>query len=399
MPNMEVLFWSSAVIVGYTYLGYGLLQWVVLKLRARFGKPLSPPPTFGPVEWPAVTVLIAAYNEADLIAAKIENTLALDYPADKLHLLFVTDGSTDETPQLVARYPQVQLLHQPERRGKIAAVQRAMPLVKTPITVNSDANTFLNREALYELVRWFADPQVGAVAGEKRVWSATVDQASAAGEGLYWKYESWLKKQDAALGTVVGAAGELFAIRTELFERIPSDTIIEDFYQTMRVAQRGFRVAYAPAAYASENASADVGEEIKRKIRIAAGGFQAMGRLLPLLNPWRYGSLTFQYVSHRVLRWTAAPLALPLLLLSNLLLATTSTFYATILAAHLAFYAIALIGYFTRNRPLRLKGFTVPFYFVMMNWCVYLGFIKFLRKNQSVVWDKAKRAAPVLKSS
>lgn len=382
---MSIFFWTSLNILIYTYLGYGFLTWLFLK----FKKKSTLPPL---IELPSVTLLIAAYNEADIIEEKILNTLELDYPKDKLKIMFVTDGSDDGTPELVRRYPFIQLLHKPERLGKIAAVQRAMPLLRTPITIFSDANTFLNPDAILNLVKHFADEKVGAVAGEKRVWIGSKDKANAAGEGLYWKYESWLKKQDAALGTVVGAAGELFAIRTALFEPVPTDTIIEDFYLTLRIAQKGFRVAYAPDACALEYASADANEEIKRKIRISAGGFQAMVRLRALLNPFRYGLLTFQYVSHRVLRWTLAPLALPILFVSNGMLVFQSTFYAFIFLMQILFYIIAAIGYYLKDKPLKIKGFSVPFYFTLMNVCVYYGFIKYLKKQQSVVWEKAKRA-------
>ncbi len=337
-------------------------------------------------------MLIAAYNEADIIEQKIKNTFDIDYQINKLHFLFVTDGSNDTTPDIIKKYPNITLLHQPERQGKIAAVQRALPFVRTPILIFSDANTFLNQNAIQNLVRHFAYENVGAVAGEKRVWSAEKDKANAAGEGLYWKYESWLKQLDAELGTVVGAAGELFAVRTELFENVPSDTIIEDFYLTLRIAQKGYHVAYAPDAYALEHASSDAGEEIKRKIRISAGGFQAMARLRALLNPFRYGLLTFQYVSHRVLRWTLAPLALVTFLIANVMLAFQAPFYVIILILQMVFYTIAGVGYLTKDKPLKMKGFSVPFYFVLMNVCVYLGFIKYVKKQQSVVWEKAKRA-------
>lgn len=385
---MTLLFWLAFGILFYAYLGYGLVMWLLVKIRGAH--PVPPP--YAPEDLPEVTVLIAAYNEADIIAQKIDNTLALDYPKDKLKLLFITDGSTDNTGAIIEQYPEIQHLFEPERRGKIAAVQRAMPLVTSPITINSDANTFLNAAAARNLVKHFADPTIGAVAGEKRVWSDTKDTASAAGEGLYWQYESWLKKKDTELGTVVGAAGELFAIRTDLFEVIPTDTIIEDFFQTLRIAQKGYRVAYAPDAYAIEQASADVSEEIKRKIRICAGAFQAMWRLRALFNPFKYGMLTFQYVSHRVLRWTLAPLTLPILLIVNGILAIDSGFYQLLLIGQVLFYLVAYIGYLTRNKPLKIKGFSVPFYFTMMNVCVYLGFVKYWRGNQSVVWDKAKRA-------
>ncbi len=385
---MTTLFWILFGLLFYTYLGYGAIGWVLLRFKKKGPNPME----VSGDALPQLTVLIAAYNEAALIKQKIENTLQQNYPAERMRILVVTDGSDDGTPELLQEFPQVQTLHHAVRQGKIAAVQRAMAYVQTPVVVFSDANTFLNPDALRNLARHFSEPQIGAVAGEKRVWSGAKDKAHATGEGLYWKYESWLKKQDAELGTVVGAAGELFAIRAELFESVPADTIIEDFYLTLRIAQKGYRVAYAPDAFAEESASASAGEEIKRKIRISAGGFQAMARLRSLLNPIRYGMLAFQYVSHRVLRWTLAPAALPLLFFTNAAAAPGSGYYTALLVLQTAFYLVAFLGYLTREKPMPVKGVQVPFYFVLMNVSVYLGLVKYLRNQQSAIWEKAQRA-------
>ncbi|HAD11447.1 MAG TPA: glycosyl transferase, partial [Saprospirales bacterium] len=346
---------------------------------------------------PAVTFVVCAFNEEDWILQKIENSLALEYPRHLIRFCFVTDGSDDRTASLVQTYPypsdvQWQLMHQPERRGKIAAFQRAMTSIQTPVVVSTDANTFVNKEALKHLVRHFNDPKVGAVAGEKRISMAEKEDASSAGEGIYWRYESLLKKWDAALWTVVGAAGELFAIRTECYEPVPSDTLVEDFYMTMRIAQRGWRVAYAPDAWAAERSSASVAEEMKRKVRIAAGGLQAIVRLAALLNPFRYGVLSFQYISHRVLRWTLAPLLLPVLLIINLLLALQgSVLYTFLLAGQIIFYLAALAGWILERRKLKVKAFFIPYYFCLMNWAMYAGLIRLLRGKQTVIWEKARR--------
>lgn len=343
--------------------------------------------------------MVCAYNEADWIEEKIANSIALDYPPDRIRFCFVTDGSDDTTPDLVRNYPyphgvQWQLLHQPQRRGKIAAFQRAMEQIVTSVVISTDANTLVNAAGVRNLVRHFADPQVGAVAGEKRIRLSERDDASSAGEGIYWRYESALKRWDAELWSVVGAAGELFAFRLEAYEHVPTDTVVEDFYLTMRIAQKGWRVQYAPDAYAVESSSASVQEELKRKVRISAGGLQAVWRLAALLNPLRYGVLTFQYVSHRVLRWTLAPLLLPLLLVLNVLLAAQgSLFYQAILLGQVLFYLAALAGYVLERKKLKVKALFVPYYFCVMNYAQYAGFLRFLRGNQSVLWEKAKRAA------
>lgn len=313
-------------------------------------------------EWPEITMLVAAYNEKDYIREKIQNSLHLDYPQDKLKFIFITDGSSDETPEIISAFSEIQLLHQPAREGKIAAVHRAMEYVKTDYVVYTDANTNLNKDALKLMVRHFADPTVGAVAGEKRVISADADVASGAGEGFYWKYESKLKQWDSELHSVVGAAGELFAIRSSLYQPVPKDTIIEDFYMTLCIAKKGYRVVYEPEAYAEETPSASVKEELKRKVRIAAGGIQAIIRLNDLLNPLQYGVLSFQYVSHRVLRWTVAPLALLILVWSNIVLSGIGyQIYDSFMSLQAAFYLCVYIGFVLEKKKIKIKAFFIPF--------------------------------------
>ena len=269
-----------------------------------------------------------------------------------------------------------------------------MKMVTTPVVVFCDANTYLNKEAIRQIVRHYADPRTGGVAGEKQIFKKKEDSASGSGEGLYWKYESFLKKKDSEVYSVVGAAGELFSVRTALFESTREDIIIEDFYISLRIAMSGFRFIYEPHAVATETASVSVGEEWKRKVRISAGGFQAMLLLLPLLNFFEYGVLSFQYISHRVLRWTLAPLSLPLILLSNIVLAANGLrYYQLILLAQLIFYAIAFAGWKYQDRKVGIKGFFVPYYFAVMNFSVYAGLRRYLKGNQSVMWEKAQRSS------
>jgi cellulose synthase/poly-beta-1,6-N-acetylglucosamine synthase-like glycosyltransferase len=217
--------------------------------------------------------------------------------------------------------------------------------------------------------------------------------AAGAGEGVYWRYESALKKLDSRLHSVVGAAGELFSVRTALFEPVPEDTLIEDFVVTMRIAAKGYWIAYEPRAYAVEGQSTSTREELKRKIRIAAGGLQAIRRLGPLLNIFRFGVLSFQYISHRVLRWTIAPLSLPLVLFLNAILAAKGGgVYPVLFVLQLIFYLIAWIGFLWRDRRVKIKLLYIPYYFCMMNYAVYLGFIRWVTNTQSVVWEKAERS-------
>lgn len=385
-----IIFWAGVITLFYTYLGYGFLIYLISKIRKGYKVPVHQNDN----ELPAVTFVVAAYNEAGFIRQKIENTLELDYPEEKFDILFVTDGSSDETPDIIREYPRFRLFHSPERKGKIHAVNRIMQYITSPIVIFCDANTNLNRMAIRNIVRHYQYPFVGGVAGEKKIFSNEKENASGAGEGLYWKYESFLKKKDSEVFSVVGAAGELFSVRTELYEPPAEDMIIEDFYLSLRVATRGYRFIYEPEAVATETASVSVGEEWKRKVRICAGAFQAMRKLTYLLNPFRYGMLSFQYISHRVLRWTLGPVFLPLVLLSNLWLAWTgSQFYSIVLALQVSFYALAFLGFIMRDKNVSIRGFFVPFYFVVMNVSVYAGFRRYVKGKQSVMWEKAKRKA------
>jgi poly-beta-1,6-N-acetyl-D-glucosamine synthase len=384
------LFWIGLTVIGYTYVGYGFVIYILSRIKGQSTHPALQEDNL----LPEVTILIAAYNEEQFIEDKIKNTEALDYPKEKLSIFIVTDGSSDNTPALVKKSHAVKLFHEPQRKGKIHAVNRVMKMVKTPFVIFCDANTLLNRDAVKKIVRHYQDESVGGVAGEKRIFKKSEDNASGSGEGLYWKYESFLKKKDSEVYSVVGAAGELFSIRTALYEDPDENMIIEDFYMSLKIAERGYRFIYEPEAYAIETASVSVEEEWKRKVRICAGAFQAMGKLKSLLNPFRHGILSFQYISHRVLRWTLAPLFLPLVLVSNVWLALQgSLFYSGIFIGQLFFYGFAALGYINRNKQVSLKGFFVPYYFLMMNLSVYAGFRRFRMGRQSVLWERAQRAS------
>jgi cellulose synthase/poly-beta-1,6-N-acetylglucosamine synthase-like glycosyltransferase len=253
--------------------------------------------------------------------------------------------------------------------------------------------------SIRQMVARFSDSKVGCVAGEKRIINKKTEAAAGAGEGLYWRYESWIKKMDAELNSAVGAVGELFAIRTELFEEVEIDTLLDDFLISLRIAQKGYKIDYAPEAFAEETASLNVKEELKRKIRIAAGGVQTIFRLKGLLNPFKNGILTWQYLSHKVLRWTIAPISLFLILPVNLLvvLQTTnnamSSFYHLFLWFQITMYLLALVGWYLENRKLHFKLLFIPYYFVVINYTSIRGMMRYFKGKQSVAWEKSKRAA------
>ncbi len=391
---VEILFWALFFIVFYAYLGYGILLFLMVRIKRLFVKPSAPDPAYEP----EVTLFVAAYNEKDFVDAKVRNVLELDYPQHKIRQVWVTDGSDDGTPELLKNYVElgVEVYHKPERGGKIGAMNRGMQFVKTPIVIFSDGNTLLGRESIRRIVNLFSNPSVGCVSGEKRIFDKEKDTAAGT-EGIYWKYESKLKKWDAELYSVVGAAGELFAIRTNLFQEVEKDTLLDDFIISLRVAMKGFTIQYDPEAYAIETSSANVKEELKRKIRIAAGGIQSIIRLSPLLNIFKYGMLSFQYISHRVLRWTLAPIALPILLILNTILwieaglTNFTNLYVWLFYLQLTFYVMALFGWYLENKAIKIKVLFVPYYFLMMNYAVLMGIRRYFKGSQSVNWERAKR--------
>ena len=390
MIFFKVLFWSSLFIVFYTYLGYGMLLYLIVKIKKLFRPSHS---KNRQVYQPHIALIISAYNEEDFIESKINNTLQLDYPQEKLDIIFITDGSTDRTPEIVRKYSRIKLLHQPQRQGKAAAMNRAIRTVTAPYVIFCDANTLLNKECITEIAKHYDDPLVGGVAGEKVIMTAGDLKASTAGEGIYWKYESFLKKLDAELYSVVGAAGELFSVRTDLYESIKEGTIIEDFVLSLRICAKGFVIRYEPGAYAMETGSASMKEEEKRKIRISAGAFQALVMLKELFNVYKFPLLSFQFISHRVLRWTLCPVGLVVLLLSNVFLVFKNAgfFYTMFFSGQLVFYLLAITGWLFANRNIKLKALFVPYYFFFMNVSVFMGFYRFLKKKQTVLWEKSSR--------
>jgi len=397
MNIIAFLFWFLLFIVFYAYIGYGILLFFLVRIKRIISpKKTDPNPNYEP----EVTLFVAAYNEKDYVDAKIENSFSLEYNKSKVRQVWVTDGSDDGTPDILRKYSDkgIEVYHEDARGGKIGAMNRGMKFVKSPIVIFSDGNTMLGKESIQRIVNLFKDPKVGCVSGEKRIFSKDSDTAVGS-EGIYWKYESTLKKWDAELYSVVGAAGELFAIRTDLYREVEKDTLLDDFIISLRVAMDGYTIQYDPEAYAIESSSANVKEELKRKVRIAAGGIQSVIRLSPLLNIFKYKTLSFQYISHRVLRWVVAPFALPFIFVFNLFLAldagldSYTNIYTLLFYAQVIFYVFALLGWWLENRKISIKILFVPYYFFVMNYAVYLGMGRYFKGQQSVNWERAKRGS------
>ncbi len=393
MTTLKILFWICLVICIYTYVGYGVLLYLLVLLKRMVkGKPkqMELPEDS---QLPDVAFMVCAYNEQDVVEMKMQNIHELDYPKDKLHVVWVTDGSSDNTNEYLKAYPEVEVIYSPERRGKTAALNHGLSMVTSDITVMTDANTMVNREAIREIVRCMQDPKVACVAGEKRVMSRHEGEIAAEGEGLYWKYESALKRLDSELYSAMGAAGELNAIRTHLYERMPETALLDDFVMSMRMVEQGYKIAYTSEAYAMEYGSANLEEESKRKRRIAAGGLQSSWWLRSMMNPFKNFMVAFQFVSHRVLRWSITPIALMALIPLNvaLVMMKAGTVYTIIWILQILFYLTAFSGYLLEQHGHKNKLLYVPYYFLFMNINVFRGMHYLKTHQRGGTWEKAKR--------
>jgi cellulose synthase/poly-beta-1,6-N-acetylglucosamine synthase-like glycosyltransferase len=376
----EFFFWGSLVLLAYVYFGYPL----VAALRARF----RPRPRLrAPIE-PFVSIVVVAHNEEDRIAARIENLQALDYPVARFGIVVASDGSTDTTVARARRYESggVRVLPFATRRGKSAVLNAVVPHLRSDIVLFADARQRFDRGTLRALVENFADPLVGAVSGELVLTAAAGTGAAVQGTSFYWRYETFIRSAEGRADSTVGATGAIYAIRRELFEPIPDDTLLDDVLIPLRIVRKGFRVAFEPRARAYDYASATARQEFVRKARTIAGTFQLFARELWLLNPLR-NRLWFQTISHKVLR-----LALPglhaALLLATLGLAWESP-YQWALAAQVTFYAAAVIGYGDHGQARRRSVvFAVPCAICLLSWATVVGFFRFLTHRQEATWER-----------
>lgn len=383
---MEFGFWISLFLILYTYILYAVFIKLYLLFFPR--KKIKPQNLF-----PSVSVVVACYNELSFIEKKIINLLELDYDEKKLSFVFITDGSDDDSQKIVEKYialypNRIKLFHKNERKGKQHAINRVWSLINSEIVVFNDCNTIVNKEAINEIVKHFNDSKVGVVNGEKKIIVDSTDDAVSSGEGLYWKYESILKSLDSDFYTSVGSAGELFAIRSALYEPVPAGISIEDFYLSMKIVLKGYRNVYEPRAFAKEYASFSLKDEFKRKRRISAGAFKTVVSLTEIFQIKHFKTL-FLYVSHRVFRWIVAPVCLIVLLVLNLFL--SAPIYKVFLILQIAFYMLAFIGYLFRNSKTRLQIIFIPFYFVFMNVALFTGFLDFLKNRNHTIWEKVNR--------
>ncbi len=384
----EIVFWSANALSLYGYVGYSAAVGLLSRWRRRRH-------ACDDIE-PAVTLLIAAHDEAKVIAAKIENCLALDYPPQKLQVRIVSDGSSDGTDDIVHRYAGrgIELQRVEPRGGKPNAINRALPYARGEILILCDANTMLAPGALRRLVRHFADPFVGAVSGDVRLQSQAVRYGQ--GEGLFWRMERFTQRCESRIWSTVGVDGGLYAIRRELYVRNRPDTLIDDFVVAMNVAKAGKRVLLDAEALASEDSVVLAAQEFRRRVRTTAGGFQSLfeGRGRPRWNqPWLWAA----YFSHKVLKWTS-PFLLLAMLAAGAVLALTQqggwgAFYKVVMGLAGAFLVLAAAGAAIRSSS--LPGFVcLPYYFCLANAAATAGFFKWLFRAQRVTWAQADRSLP-----
>jgi cellulose synthase/poly-beta-1,6-N-acetylglucosamine synthase-like glycosyltransferase len=390
----EVFFWCAALLLLHTYFFYPLFLFAMEGVAQVFhnlrfmrkgterARELQP----GPV--PKVSLVVAAYNEASCIRQKLENSLALRYPADRFEVLIGSDGSTDGTDELVSQCTdgRVRLSAAP-RAGKTTVLNRCIPMAQGDIIVLSDANTMIEPEAIEALVRHFEDPDVGAVCGKLRLYNPTKEDYE---ESAYWNYESLIKFYEGKRGAVVGANGGLYAIRRRLFTQLPPSTIVDDFVIPLRILEQGYKVVYEAGAVAHEETTEDYGKEFGRRARIAAGNFQSLRMVPGLLLPTA-GFPAFAFWSHKLLRW-CAPALMVVALLANLFL-LDSVFYRLTLFTQVMFYALAYLGKAGVLQGTGRRIASVAYYFVTMNLAIVVGFWRFLRNAQKAAWDRTARAS------
>lgn len=384
LSALQAMFWLSLVVVIYTYVGYPIAIYFLSRWFGRVPKAEE----CGDDRLPRLSLLIAAYNERGVMAERIENALAMDYPRERLEIVIASDGSNDGTNEIVKRYADrgVRLLAHPHRRGKSVVLNEAMPQLRGEVVLLSDANTMLEPSAGRRLVRWFADSDVGAVCG----WLRLVDSRTSHNvDGVYWRYENFLKRCEGRLGALLGANGAIYAVRRSAYHPIPSNTLVDDLTIPLLARLRsGCRIIYDKQAVAWEETAPDIHAEFRRRARIGAGGFQAISRLWPLLHP-RFGWTAFSFLSHKVLRWYS-PFLLVIAFVTSLLLANQSLYFVLFLLQVL-FYSAALLGVQVTHQGRVARLLRMPALFTTVNLALMVGFWRWLSQEQSGPWIRTSR--------
>lgn len=388
---MKVVFFLCLFLVAYVYALYPLIVFALsslVQMARDFRYVLSRRDRRADAArdsgLPAVSVIVAVYNEERIIGERIANCLSVDYPSDSMEILIVSDGSTDRTNEIVAGHSAdgVRLIALQERNGKAFALNRAIPQAKGEILLLTDSNTMYEGDAVLKLVRHFRHADIGGVCGELRVKpfdDSTVE------ESLYWKFENLLKLMESRLDMTLGANGGIYAIRKEAFLPIPDGTIVDDFVIFLNVRRRGFRTLFDPEAVAYERSAPSLVDEYQRKVRIGAGDLQSIRLTGGFLDP-RSGPVSFSFWSHKLLRWSV-PFFLIGLLASNIALASDGLFFASFLGAQVLMYVLFVLGFVFKDSVF----FKLPHYFISMNMALLHGFVRYLRGAQTGTWNRTER--------
>lgn len=378
----EVVFWLAAAAIGYTYVGYSLTIYLLSLFVLR-------PLRRAPME-PHVTYLITAYNEEKNIRGKLEQVLSLDYPRDKLEIIVASDGSTDRTDDIVREFAarRVRLVRVEGRVGKTETQNRAIREATGEIVIFSDATTSYEKSAIRNIVRNYADPEVGAVSGRYEYRNPT-GAPIGFGSILFWKYENFIKTLQTRIHTITGCCGCIYSVRRKLYEPLPGD-IISDLVEPLKVLEKGFRIVFEPEAIAYEETTEEATEEFNMRVRVVTRGMRGLWYARALFNPMRFAFVSLQLMSHKVLRWLV-PLFLAALLVSNSLLLDASRFYATTFALQVAFYVVALVGYLAERRHVAFRLATVPLYFVTVNAAAVVAMYRILKGYKAVTWETVRR--------
>jgi len=379
---LELLFWSLLLIIVYTYIGYPCLLLILSLLKT---KPVSKADTA-----PSVSIVITAYNEEKIIRDKIENSLSLDYPSGKLEIIVASDHSTDRTDEIVSEYAKtgVKLVRNSGQRGKEAAQNEAISHARGDILVLSDASIMIERETLRKMVSNFNDQSIGCVSSEDKIVPS--DNTEYQGEGLYVKYEMFLRKLESKVNSLVGASGSLYAARRELCDHSLSG-LSEDFFRVLSVARKGYRTIVEPEAFGIYKTVRSAKKEFRRKMRTVMRGMSALFHAKDMLNPFRYGFLSIQLISHKLLRWSV-PWFMIGMAITNVFLIRESSFYFMIFLAQITFYVLAVVGHFLQERRLKTVLLKVPYFFCTVNLAILAAWWKYFSGKRYVTWEPSKRS-------
>ena len=380
----KVLFWAGAAALLYTYAGYPALVWLVSRLSPRAVRRAAAEPT--------VSVIITAYNEERDLAAKLDNTLALDYPADKLEVVVASDCSSDRTDEIARSYAArgVRLHRQAERLGKTAAQNAAVELARGEVILFSDATTLYRPDVLRALAPNFADPSVGCVAG-KLIYVDPGSTATGSGAKSYWGYETFLKTHESRACSLIGASGCLYAVRRSAYVPLYHEAC-SDFIIATKMVEQGLRAVYEPGAVCTEETNRRSDKELRMRVRVITQTYTDLWRHRAMMNPLRSGFYAVELISHKVMRYLV-PAFLLLVLLSSAALAPRAWVYAAAFAGQALFYAAALAGWLAERAGVRFRPLALPAYFVLANLACVLAFFKFAAGERYARWEPIREAA------